>query len=278
MWPDADRPSHDHATCARFLDRFLLPPRELLAALAPEGWVRSLLVRVFHPTPEQLAEESERIRRNLAALTGRPEPDASDEDEASEDVEEPLQRSIEPEREVVELLGRALWDVFSENHRVIDSDGTAYHLGSFRASAALIAESINRRYTHLERPYDYLDFYMGSSLSSQRADLRPVYRWIFARLQILGCRWIYSFPRIYLVDLGGLAPDEDASSYDPSEAVRHELESAERARRTEELADELERGYREDVRRARHAPLPTIVAAYRDVFGTLPEGWPHPDM
>ncbi len=48
---------------------------------------------------------------------------------------------------MLEFIGMALWDVFSQNHKVIDAAGTAYDLGSFRASAGFIAESINRRYS-----------------------------------------------------------------------------------------------------------------------------------
>jgi hypothetical protein len=73
-------------------------------------------------------------------------------------------------------------------------------------------------------------------------------------------------------------PNDDELSYDPGEAIRAELEQAERTEEIHALAEQLERGYRADLRRARQAPLPDIVAAYRDPFGTLPEGWPHPDM
>ncbi|MBI4546280.1 MAG: hypothetical protein HY703_13885 [Gemmatimonadetes bacterium] len=283
MWPVEDRPSHSQEACAELLHRFLLDPGELLEALAPGGWERSPLLRIFHPTAEQLRAERESMRRNLAALSGRPEPAVEEEAEAEEAVAEAEPNgatgdAIAPEREIVDLLGRALWDVFSQNHAVIDAGGREFNLGSFRGSAGFIADSLNRRYAGLGVGYDYLDFYMGTTLGADRADLRPLYRWIFARLKEAGCRWIYSFPRLYLVDFGCRPRFDDWSSYDPSEAVKAELEEAERAKELETLADKLQRWYEDDVRRARHEPLPAIVAAYREVFGGLPEGWPHPDM
>jgi len=45
----------------------------------------------------------------------------------------------------------------------------------------------------------------------------------------------------------------------------------------EALAAELAEAHEENVRRACHLPLPATVDAYRDVFGALPDGWPHPE-
>jgi hypothetical protein len=283
MWDDP--PRHSDAACARLLDRLLLEPAELLGILAPEGWERSPLLLAFHPTPEQLAEEAERMRRNLDSLRksrpardGAEAGDEADPLDAREESTETAAKPVEPEREVVELLGVALWDIFSDNHSVVDAEGTAYDLGSFRGSAGFIAESINRRYPDLGGRYDYLDFYMGSLWRGDRADLSSVYRWIFGRLKEKRCRWIYSFPRLYLLDLRGAQANDDPTAYDPSEAVRAELEEAERAQGVESLAEKLDQAYEEAVRAARDAPLPPTVAAYRDVFGQLPEGWPYPDL
>ena len=67
------------------------------------------------------------------------------------------------------------------------------------------------------------------------------------------------------------------TEYDPSRAVAAELE------RTKESSDDdleasLERMHDEAVARARNESLPATVAAYRDVYGRLPQGWPHRDM
>lgn len=180
---------------------------------------------------------------------------------------------------VIELLGRALWDVFSDNHTVVGSEGTAYDLGSFRASGDFIAEVLNERYPWLKHRYMYLDFYLGGALVGEKADLMALHRWIFARLRAAGCDWIYAFPRIYIVDFSEVAPKhDDGPSYDPSEAVRAELEGRRRRAETEAMTARLDEAHEEAVRRARDQPLPATVAAYREVFGMLPDGWPHADL
>jgi hypothetical protein len=182
------------------------------------------------------------------------------------------------EASVITDIGLALWDIFSQNHTVTDADGVAYDLGSWRGSAAFIAECVDRRYPALAG-HDYLDFYMGSILGSDKEQLRPMYRWIFAGLKEAECDWIYSFPRLYLVDFSGLVEDQsEMAEYDPSEAVRADFERSERAEQTAALRAEFDHAYEEDVRSAADKPLPVIVSAYRDVYGKLPQGWPHPDM
>jgi hypothetical protein len=242
------------------------------------------LHRVFHPTAEQRARELAALRHNLEHLRGalkngdeqrKPaESEGGDQPDSDQEFEP---RTSAPEREVVDLLGLTLWDVFSNNHEVRDRDGVVYDIGSFRGSAGFLADALDERYTELECSYDYLDFYMGTVHVEGRADLRPVYRWIFGRLLRQGCTWRYSFPRLYLFRFEK-EPDDDFTQYDPSEAVRAESDRVARDAQTGEMRERLERDHDDSVRRARKEPLPPIVAAYRDVFGEHPEGWPHPDM
>lgn len=177
--------------------------------------------------------------------------------------------SRDPE-EMLRHFGCSLWDVFSNNHTVISSDGTQCETGSFRSVAGDIADALNERYPSLQVSYDYLDFYMGHVGGD--ADAPRVYRWIFNRLKDEGCDWKYSFPRLYLIDFGA-SKAPAMTEYDPSEAVRAELERE--TSPANDLAAELDRLYEEAVERARDRPLPVIVAAYRDVYGRLPTGWPH---
>jgi hypothetical protein len=121
-----------------------------------------------------------------------------------------------------------------------------------------------------------MDFYMGTVGIGDRADLGPVYRWVFARLRDVGCDWRYAFPRLYLVSFADEPGPADALTYDPSDGVRRELEAAERRRETDAMREQLEALHDEAVEEARRRPPPRIVAAYRDVFGAFPRGWPPP--
>lgn len=116
MWSDDERPEHPIEASLQLLGRFLIDPADLLATLAPDGWEHSPLMRIFHPTPERLRIEHERMRRDLGMPSGKDDPDhgeAADDPPASPEPDRP----IEPEREVVELLGCALWDVFAAPRR-----------------------------------------------------------------------------------------------------------------------------------------------------------------
>jgi hypothetical protein len=242
------------------------------------------LRRVFHPDARQRARESAALRRNLESLWRALGRDLDVEENSEQDSGagaladvEAEDRPFDPAREIVELLGLALWDVFSDNNEVGDSAGITCDLGSFRGSAGYLAEAINHRYAALQCSYSYLDFYMGTILVSGRADLTPVYRWIFRRLHDRQCRWRYAFPRLYFTRFQK-ETEGDLTGYDPSDAVQLQLEAAARDADDEALSQALDREYMESIRRARHAPLPAIVAAYRDVFGELPDGWPHAGM
>jgi len=63
---------------------------------------------------------------------------------------------VDTEAEVRELVGLCLWDVFSDSHDVLASDGRRLELGSFRASGGFLAEVLNRQ-VGAER-YEQLDF------------------------------------------------------------------------------------------------------------------------
>ena len=67
------------------------------------------------------------------------------------------------------------------------------------------------------------------------------------------------------------------TEYDPSRAVAAELERANESS-DDDLEVSLDRMHDEAVARARNESLPATVAAYRNVYGRLPQGWPHRDM
>ena len=279
-----------------------------------EGWEASPLRVAFYPSVDQRYEEAVRMHRNMERMFKKKEGE-----EDKPDRPEPTREEIEaehddtpgdPKRELRELVGMCLWDVFSDNHEVKGPDGRWADLGSFRASAGFIAEWINAKLGHPptdpeeemrrmmamseammkgdfsalgqreerggEPVYKYTDFYMGTQMIAHRTDLSPMYVLIFKRLLRADCDWKYTFPRLSLISFPKQPKEgaEDFEEYDPSAAFAEEEEERERKEETAKLREELDEAYRENVERARDEEPPTTVRAYRDVFGELPEGWP----
>ena len=252
---------------------------DVVQDLAPSGWENSPLVAVFHPSLAQTYEEAIRFHRNLGKLRKPndphpPRPEPTFDEVASTFGDHP----IETEREVRELVGQCLWDVFSDSHEVLAQDRRVLNLGSFRGSGGFLAEVLNRQTGSEE--YDYLSFYMGTIWAAQRADLTPVYRMIFRRLKARGLDWIYHFPRWGVVDFRPLKAaleqnqGPDWLNYSSSEALAKEQEETEHDRNLAELRESLDAGYREAIEEALNGPPPATVQAYEEIYGCFPEGWP----
>ncbi|MCY3017568.1 MAG: hypothetical protein NTW87_00855 [Planctomycetota bacterium] len=273
---------YSEAECAAVFARLFpkgFASDDVLREIAPDGWEKSPLLATFHPSLDQVYEEALRFHENLESLPRRdknrpPKPLPTREEVARDHRPAP----IEAGREVRELVGRCLWDVFSDNHEVLGPEGRAVDIGSFRGAGAFIADCLNRQTG--EPRYDYMDFYMGTLWLNQRADLTPVYRMIFRRLQQQQCDWIYRFPRLSIVDLRPLrdALGQDGrpewETYSPSEAFAQEVEDRRRDNELAEMQASLEKGFRADVRKALRRPPPSTVEAYRDIYGHFPRGWP----
>lgn len=222
---------------------------DVMAELAPDGWAASPLVKIFHPSAQQVYEEAVQMHRNMATYPLR-RPDAPPpppEPTLAEIEADHAEGVVEPVRECQELLGWCLWDVFSDNHEVFADDGRLLDLGSMRGSAGFLAEVLNaqggpppvprpelpaefqtmfdpgpdaspevREFVAQMRKemvgdggYTYLDFYMGAGRVAVRADLVPVYALIFRRLTARGMDWVYHFPRLGLVDFRPLKKQMD---------------------------------------------------------------------
>jgi len=254
---------------------------DVLREIAPDGWENSPLLAVFHPSLAQTYDETLRLHRNLGKLRSpndqRPLPPEPTLDEVAGNFQE---RPIEAEREVRELVGECLWDVFSDSHEVVAPDGRVLDLGSFRGSGGFLADVLNRQ-SGADR-YDYLDFYMGTIWVAQRADLSPIYRMIFGRLRGRQLDWIYHFPRLHAVDMRPLKEaldqkekdEPDWLNYSPSEALAEEEEQKEHDQNLAKLRESLDERHRQAIEEALNAPPPATVRAYEAVYGHLPRGWP----
>lgn len=271
----------------------------LIAKLCPEGWEKSSLFACYHPSPRVRNEEHLNWTRNFKRLglsrlkmqaepletaqTPVDEPEPSFEEYLLEDP--PTQIVISAQaaiNEPAKLLGLCLWDIFSNNHEVIAADGRMVDLGSFRGSAGVISdfyeslpapEASDR---HGTRGYGYMDFYMGSSWLNGRADLTPVYQFIFYRLKALGADWRYAFPQLHLIDCGP-GEDDPSASYDPSAAFQKEAERETKATEITKIRRKLERDLRSAKRKARTQEPPATVKSYQALYGKFPTGWP-PDI
>jgi hypothetical protein len=261
-----------------------------------------------------------RLARGSGGQEGSPEPPPT----RADFVDDPAD-AIAPDEEISRLIGMCLWDVFSDSHDVLDESGREISLGSFRASAGFLADRLNEQVEagqvqgpaldaatradevqktlralmpemnndllfqfmkeHQTGPYDYLDFYLGTSAIAHRADLGPVYRLIFTRLKALDLDWKYTFPRLQVVDLRPLKESLDAqqaeesgepdwAGYCPEQELANEEDRREKDRELARLRESLDEGYRDSVAAALDQPPPRIVQSYREVFGDCPAGWP----
>jgi hypothetical protein len=273
-----ETPRHNEAACIKLFENFFINTQGLLSEFAPDGWENSPLFLAFHPTPQQCYQEALRFHRNITSLfknkENQQEPEAP---KLSDFLNQEPDKEINPIEEIINLVGLCLWDIFSDNHEVISVNGKVYDTGSFRGSGGFIAEYINEHFPELESRYDYLDFYMGTFIVQDRADLLPVYMWIFKHLRSLECDWIYSFPRIYAISFNkeDMETPSDPLEYDPNKALEEEFSKQEKKAEVDRLQQELEEAYQQEAEEAKYKPLPKTVQAYKNVYGRLPKGWPH---
>ena len=179
---------------------------DVLAEIAPEGWMDSTLHFVFHATLDQVHWERVQPHRNLREWQWRSKDGGQEPEPSLEDVRATYgDGPVETEHEVRELVAMCLWDVFSNEHDVVNRDGRLVDIGSWRSAAGFLAEQLNRQTG--ESRYDCVDFYMGSFGVSQRADLTPVYEMVFRRLKERLLDWRYSFPQLQLIEFPSERPN-----------------------------------------------------------------------
>lgn len=104
---------------------------DVIQEIAPEGGENSPLLACFHPSPATVLEECLQLHRSSEWLrctlkTKNPEnpPRAPDPQSTMEQVLADWQdQTVNILDEAMEIVGRCLWDVFSDNHKVIAEDG-----------------------------------------------------------------------------------------------------------------------------------------------------------
>ena len=228
---------------------------DVLPEIAPEGYPQSRLRFAFHPTVDQVHWERVQVHRNLQEWPWRDKERPKEPEPTLEEVAATFEDSpVEVDREVRELVGLCLWDTFSNENDVVGLDGRLVDIGSWRGAGGFIAEELNRQTG--ESKYDYMDFYMGTVWMSQRTDLTPVYEMIFRRLKERLLNWRYRFPELGLVEFSSDKPD------------------GARSLRIEKMRAELKKSHREAIEDSKEQPVPAIVLAYQNVYGTFPHGWP----
>jgi len=256
---------------------------DVVREIAPAEWKSSPLFACFHPSPEQVLAELLRMHRVSQELRALRCKNTLEEPERP-DIAEPTIEQVLAEwedqpvnltDEVTSIVGACLWDVFADNHNVVAADGRAVDIGSFRGASAFLDECV----TGLNQSWDGGDdyrFYMGSAWISGRADLTPVYRMIFRRLNLLEADWEYVFPQLYLMDLSSLrqAAEEQVGTYSPSEAFAQDQEERQQKIEFEQAQAELEDAHKQARREAMAKPPPATVRAYQQVFDRNPKGWP----
>ena len=292
-----DDPSFDEDEAFGFLGK-LMPQgfagADVLAELAPEGWERSGLVRAFHPGVAQAHAEAVALHENLERIRQLGRKKRGDGEDGPEEPPKPpptleeiraeyRETPVKPEEECREVVGRVLWEIFSDNHSVVADDGREVDLGSFRGASSTL-DAFDRGNPE-EAPGmedwlevwdrgDHMRFYCGLAFISGRTDYRPVYEMVFRRLRSLGADWIYRFPRIGVVRFR--KPDEpvDPADYSPSEAFAKEAREREDEAEFARMEAELDEAHEEAAAEAAAREPPPIVQAYREVYGRLPSGWP----
>ncbi len=274
---DTGQSSKTNKECIEMLQFLFRDADHLYKTIAPEGWVNSPYIHLLHPTPRQQYNETRQMRENINRLNNKSREDI--EKLSIDDFEQDDLNDITEEdafEEFIYVFGLAVYDIFSNNHEVIADDGKSYDLGSFRGSGRFLAEFINMNYPKQQGSYDYMDFYMGSIWVKNRADLKPIYEFIFQKLKATGCDWHYAFPRTYLVDFNKDAGDkkDDSEQYNPEEKMKHQLEKEQEDEEFRRFQEDLDKHYEEAFEDAKYKPLTPLVQAYKNIYGTLPEGHP----
>ncbi|MDQ6762141.1 MAG: hypothetical protein M3015_05885 [Bacteroidota bacterium] len=250
---------------------------ELLQTIAPDGFVNSPLTLIFHPTPEQQYKEYCRMSENIAGLRKAMKSQADSNSVVSfeEFIKDVKAKPVDAQYEIVSIFGDCIWEIFSNNHTVFTAKAESYDLGSWRGSGGFIADVINKLQLVPGKSFDYMDFYMGNIFTEGRTDLIPVYEFIFKKLKARNLDWEYSFPRTGLVSFNKDEDEKDnIENYDPSEAVKQQLQKEQQQNEIEKLQQSLDETYNAEYEEARYKKPSPEVMAYYNIYHHYPKEHP----
>ena len=256
-----------------FIELFKAIP-ELTNEVMPEGFANSELIHIFHPTAEQQYKEYCEMRIRFKTLFKRKE--KWEPLKTFEEFVRTIEHSnVEELYEIVSIYGDCIWDIFSNNHTVYNENSESYDIGSFRGSGRFIADVIDKMNLVPGRSFDYMDFYMGSFIAETRANLIPVYEFIFRKLKAKKIDWEYLFPRIGLVSFNNDNDDKtEMKDYDPATSIQKELERTKKNNEIKKIKRQFDDAYNEEFEQARYSKPVQVVAAYYSVYGHWPYGHP----
>ncbi len=158
---------------------------------------------------------------------------------------------INSSKSFVYVIGVAIWDIFSNNNRVISQNNKVYYLGSWRVSGDHIGEVIEENFKK-EPFYDYMDFYKGSIYQlPKEIDLILIYEEIFKLLHQNNCDWQYAS--------SGLLTTEIKNG-------KTTLTNTE----NNSLINSLKASYNKIIEKLDKNPTQIAIKAYKKVYGNLP--------
>lgn len=291
MEPYEEEPSYDDDELVRAFNRMYpngFGGADVIAAIAPDGWDKSpwggpKVPFELPPDMQKMFDESTAQMKKFLEMAKQfePPPPTAAEIDAKYG---PKPVTAEPDAE--NLVGRCIWDIFSDNHEVFDADDERkLDLGSSRGSGEWLATYLNRRTRREGEQYEYYDYHLGNGMAEDKEQLMPIYRMIFLRMKALGLDWKYHFPRLYAVDFRPLKKKMDEKKreeegipefegYDPAAAFEEEEKEREHDEELAKMREGLDEMYRESVEASKDRPPPEIVRAYQDIYGEFPRGWP----
>ncbi|MDQ3682976.1 MAG: hypothetical protein M3352_07890 [Bacteroidota bacterium] len=182
---------------------------------------------------------------------------------------------VDEQYEIVSIFGDCIWNIFSNNHTVLNENNESYDLGSWRGSGHFIADVINKLQLVPGKSFDYMDFYMGGFFTEERADLTCVYEFIFEKLKAKNLDWEYSFPKMGLINFNKEDDEKDVpENYNAAAAVKKQLEKEEHQNEINKLQGSFDEIYKAEYEEARYKKPSAEVMAYFNIYRRYPKGHP----